>query len=153
AQAPAPTPDLRGKPIQPWQGGKPLEFRRPRPVAFDKAIPGNSALTKPGNEGVGQKVPWNVEEQVLLPLLLEEKRLLAYCGPGHPDVRSIRERIWIVREYLAQHPPAPPPTMLAPQPPIPVQTPYREVPSTTASTSSSPGQTPPLPFPPVRSQI
>lgn len=98
-------------------------------------------------------MPWNVEEQVLLPLLLEEKSLLAYRGPEHPDVLSIRERIRIVREYLAQHPPAPPPTILAPRPPIPVQTPYREVPSTTASTSSSPGQTSPLPFPPVRSQI
>jgi len=153
AQAPAPTPELQGIPIQPSQGGKPVEFRQPRPVAFDKAIPGNSVLAKPGNEGVGQEVPWNVEEQVLLPLLLEEGSLLANYGPKHPDVRSIRERIRIVREYLAQHPPAPPPTILAPQPPIRVQTPFREVPSTTTSTSSSPGQTPPLPFPPLLIQI
>jgi hypothetical protein len=128
-------------------------LRQPRPVAFDKAIPGNSALAKPGNEGVGQEVPWNVEEQVLLPLLLEERSFYEIYGPEHPYFRSVRERIRIVREYLAQHPPAPPPTILAPQPPIPVQTPFREVPSTTTSTSSSPGQTPPLPFPPVLSQI
>jgi hypothetical protein len=130
-----------------------VEFRPLRPVAFDKAIPGNSALAKPGNEGVGQEVPWNVEERVLLPLLLEEKNLLVNYGPGHPEVRSIRERIRIVREYLAQHPPAPPPTILAPQPPISVQTPNLEIPSTTASTSSSPRQRLPLPFSPVRSQI
>jgi hypothetical protein len=85
--------------------------------------------------------------------LLEEKSLLADYGPEHPDVRSVRERIRIVREYLARHPPAPPPTIREPRPPIPVQTPHRELSSTTASTSSSPGQTPPLPFPPVRSQI
>lgn len=153
AQVPAPTAEFQSKPIQPWQGGKAVEFRQPRPVAFDKAIPGISALAKPGTEGVGQEAPWNVEEQVLLPLLLEEKSLLVDYGPEHPDVYSIRERIRIVREYLAQHPPAPPPTVLRPLPPISLQTPYREAPSTRASTSSSSGHTSPLPLPPVRSQI
>jgi hypothetical protein len=151
AQAPAPTSDLQGQPMQPRQGGKPIAFRQPRPAAFDKAIPGNATLAKPGNEGVGQEVPGNVQEQVLLPLLLEEKSLLANYGPAHPDVRSLRERIQVVREYLAQYSPAPPPTTLAPQPPIAVPTPCREAPRTTARTSSAPGQTPPLPFPLVAS--
>jgi hypothetical protein len=152
AQPPAPTPELQSKPIQPWQGGKPVEFRQPCPVALDKAIPGSLAFAKPANEGVGQEAPGNVEERVLLPLLLEEKRLLESYGPRHPKVLSVRERIEVVREYLAQHPPAPPPTILAAPPPIPVQTPYREAPSTTTGTSSSPVQTVPLPLPPIRSQ-
>src|SRR5262249_8927434 len=46
AQSPAPTQELQGRPIQPVQGGKPVGFRQPSPVAFDKGIPGNSALAK-----------------------------------------------------------------------------------------------------------
>lgn len=89
-----------------------------------------------------------MEGQVLLPLLLEEKRLLAHYGPDHPDVRSVRERIQIVREYLAKHPPA----IVAPGPPGSGQAPHREAPNTTASTIRSPGQPLPLPFPPVGGQ-
>jgi hypothetical protein len=147
AQDAVPTPEFQSEPIQPWQAGRPVEFRQPTPDASGKAITGNSAFAKPGNEGASQEVPWNVETQVLLPLLLEVKRLLVDYGPDHSDVLAIRERIQSVREHLAQHPPAPPPTILAPLPPIPVRTPYREVPSTTP-TSSSPRQTPPLPLPP-----
>jgi len=146
AQVPAPPSQFQSKPIQVWQGGRPVEFRQPRSVAPDKAIQGNSALAKFGNEGVGQNVAGNVEERVLLPLLLEEKRLLELYGPRHPKVLSVRERIKVAREQLAQHPPAPPP------PPIPVQRTYREVPGPTGSTSSPPVQTAPLPLPPIRSQ-
>jgi hypothetical protein len=152
AQVPAPTPEFQSEPIQPWQASKPVEFRQPRPDAFDKPIPGHSALAKPGNEGAGQEMNGDVETQVLLPLLVEEKRLLVDYGPDHPDVRSIRERIQMVREHLAQHPPPPSPTILAPLPPISVRTSDQEVPSTTASTSSSPRQTQPVPLPPMRSQ-
>jgi hypothetical protein len=145
--------ELQSKPTQRGQGGKIVEFLQPRKVATEKASPGSLAPSKVGNEGAGQEVPWNVEEQVLLPLLLEEKNLLANYGPGHPDVRSVRERIQIVREYLAQHPPAPPPTILRPQPPMSPPTPFREVPSAAASTTSWSAPTRPLPFPAVRSQI
>jgi hypothetical protein len=136
AQVPKPTTGFRSEPIQPWQPGKPAEFRQPRPDA-----------------GTGQEAPWNAARQELLSLLQEEKRLLVDYGSDHPDVCSVRERIQIIREQLAQHPPVQPPPAPAPLPPISVQTPYREVPSTTASTSSLPGRTPPLPLPPVRSQF
>ncbi len=146
AQAPVPPSEFQSKSIQVWQGGKPVEFRQPRPDSFDKAIPSKSVLAKPGNEGVGQDPPGSVEERVLLPLLLEEKRLLENYGPRHPKVISVRERIEIAREHLAQHPPAPPP------PPNPVQRPYRQVPSPTASTISPPVQTAPLLLPSIRSK-
>ena len=149
AQVPAPTPEFQSKPIQSWQAGKPIEFRQPRPNSFDQAIPANSALAKPGNEGVGQEALGNAEERVLLPLLMEEKRLLEFYGPQHPKVLSVRERIQIAREHLAQHPPAPPPAIVAPPPQLPVQSSYRAVPSTTANASSS---SVPLPLPPIRSQ-
>ena len=153
AQVSAPPPVFQSQQIQPWQDGKPVEFHQRRPVAPDQAISGDSAAGKPGNEGIRQETPSNVEDQVLLPLLLEEKRLLEDYGPDHADVRSVRERIQLVREHLARRRPARPQTVLAPLPSIPVQTPYREVPSTTASTNRSRGQTLPLPLPPVRSQI
>ena len=60
AQAPAPTADLP-KPIPTWQGGKPVEFR---------------------NEGVGHEVPWNVEEQVLLPLFAGREELAGGLRSG-----------------------------------------------------------------------
>jgi len=48
-----------------------------------------------------------VEAQYLLPLLIEEKRLLAEVGPEHPTVLSLRERIRAVRDYLERNPPSP----------------------------------------------
>jgi hypothetical protein len=45
------------------------------------------------------------EGKYLLPLLLEESRLLDNYGPEHPAVRSVRARINAVRKYLERHPP------------------------------------------------
>ncbi len=44
---------------------------------------------------------------MLLPLLREEQALLADYGRDHPQVLAVRERIRVVRDYLATHP-APP---------------------------------------------
>jgi len=51
--------------------------------------------------------PGSVEEQVLLPLLLEDKALSADFGPEHPQVIAVRARIELVRDYLAHHPTQP----------------------------------------------
>ena len=69
-------------------------------------------------DGLGASQPSAVEAQYLLPLLLEEKRLLTEVGPEHPTVLALRERIRAVRDYIERHPPEPavslPPLRTAP---------------------------------------
>jgi hypothetical protein len=62
----------------------------------------------PSDKGGGVSLADEREGKYLLPLLLEESRLLADYGPEHPAVRSVRERINAVRRYLEQHPPPAP---------------------------------------------
>jgi hypothetical protein len=60
----------------------------------------------------------NEEEQRLLPLLTEERRLLADFGPDSPQVLAVRQRIDAVRAYYADR--APPAFNPAPEPaPLP----------------------------------
>ncbi len=65
-------------------------------------------------------LPDGREGKYLLPLLMEESRLLADYGPEHPAVAAVRERIRTVQEYLEQHPPPVPPVAgPTPAPPPP----------------------------------
>ena len=66
-------------------------------------------LNSPGGGAGPRPQPSNVEEQFLLPLLVEERKLLRDYGPDHPDVQSVRERIRAIHEYLQRHPPPAPP--------------------------------------------
>lgn len=52
-------------------------------------------------EGVGRDKLQSLQDQ-LVPLLLEEQRLLQSYGPNHPEVRSVRERIKAAREFLTR---------------------------------------------------
>jgi hypothetical protein len=42
-----------------------------------------------------------LERELLLPLLLQERELLTRCGRDHPELKAIRGRIAGVRDYLA----------------------------------------------------
>jgi len=44
-----------------------------------------------------------VTEESLVPLLIEEKKLLTFCGPEHPQLLEVRERIQEIRAYLQRH--------------------------------------------------
>jgi hypothetical protein len=68
-----------------------------------------------------------ITEKSLLPLLAEERRLLQFCGPEHPDLLDVRERIREIRAYLQRHHRAPSttpegrPTLEPPRPlPVPI---------------------------------
>jgi hypothetical protein len=68
-----------------------------------------------------------ITEQSLLPLLAEERRLLQFCGPEHPDLLNVRERIREIQAYLQRHQSVPAATLEArpvpelPQPlPVPI---------------------------------
>ena len=113
AQAQAPTADpplpqaklwtavkaIETPPVLHWTPAQPEPFARP--VDRLPALPEASGRL---GQGVGTSQPSNVEAQYLLPLLIEEKRLLTEVGPEHPAVLSIRERIREVRNYIEQHP-------------------------------------------------
>jgi hypothetical protein len=72
------------------------------------------------------QVAGSLEEKHLLPLLLKEQELLKYFGSDHPEVQSVRARIRIVRDWLANQPapivrveartPVEPPAPARPQP-------------------------------------
>jgi hypothetical protein len=62
----------------------------PMPVVADAPPPSAPATTR--------------EDALLLPLLQQEQALLQNFGPEHPQVKAVRARIAVVREYLQQYP-------------------------------------------------
>jgi hypothetical protein len=69
---------------------------------------------------------------LLLPLLFQERTLLESYGPEHPEVRAVRARIAVVRDFISQHAAGAPPEPVRPAAatiPAPVPDTAREKPA------------------------
>src|SRR5207237_765592 len=60
------------------------------------------ALLNPGPAAAKSPPSEKSPEEQLLPLLLQEQQLLESYGADHPDVKSVRKRIALVRNVLKQ---------------------------------------------------
>ncbi|CAN5218581.1 hypothetical protein BH10PLA2_BH10PLA2_16460 [soil metagenome] len=79
--------------------------------AFSESSPaGSLAVSQPVKADVPaqEKSRSELERELLLPLLLQERELLSHCGPDHPDLLAVQGRIGGVRDYLANLPPPTP---------------------------------------------
>jgi hypothetical protein len=85
-------------------------------------LPQNQLPTTKPVANTREKSRAELERELLLPLLLQERELLTHCGPDHPDLLAVQGRIAGMKDYLANLP-APTPER------IPVQT------STTSTTN------------------
>lgn len=60
--------------------------------------PNTATVPHPGTH---EKTRAELERELLLPLLLQERELLTHCGPDHPDLVAVQGKIAGVRDYLA----------------------------------------------------
>jgi capsular exopolysaccharide synthesis family protein len=74
-----------------------------------------AAWSSQGRTEDARKAPAGLSsgDELLLPLLLEEKTLLADYGPDHPRVRAVRDKIQLTRTVLARPAEGPPPDSVA----------------------------------------
>jgi hypothetical protein len=99
-----PRPGLAALPAQQlWPGAQPSGWRgetEPKPAGgYQLEWSRDEANLQPSAE---------VTEESLVPLLIEERKLLTFCGPEHPQLLEVRERIQEIRAYLQRHKPVPP---------------------------------------------
>jgi hypothetical protein len=55
-------------------------------------------------ESTREKSRAELERELLLPLFLQERELLKYCSPDHPQLLAVQQRIAGVKDYLANLP-------------------------------------------------
>lgn len=70
----------------------------------DRRFQNGTALANASTPGKREMSRTELERELLLPLLLQERELLTHCGPDHPDLVAVQGKIAGVRDYLASIP-------------------------------------------------